>query len=123
MNQYNVRKNNRKLRRQVNRERQGESTGDMVIVRNADNVLPGFEREADARRFLEGDARAAGGVLAAFPLTDSIEARHAPTLIFGESMRRGESQIPKFWGGGELRLLATKTSVNGVRASLRHRRA
>jgi len=37
----------------MNRKRRCESTGDMVIVRNADNVLAGFEREADARCFFE----------------------------------------------------------------------
>jgi group II intron reverse transcriptase/maturase len=34
------------------RWRQREATGDMIIVRYADDVTIGFEREADARRFL-----------------------------------------------------------------------
>lgn len=35
------------------RWRQREATGDMVIVRYADDVVMGFEREDDARRFLD----------------------------------------------------------------------
>jgi group II intron reverse transcriptase/maturase len=35
------------------RWRRREATGDMVIVRYADDVIVGFEREDDARRFLE----------------------------------------------------------------------
>jgi group II intron reverse transcriptase/maturase len=33
--------------------RRREATGDMIIVRYADDVIVGFEHEADARRFLE----------------------------------------------------------------------
>jgi len=39
------------------RWRQREATGDMIIVRYADDVIVGFEREVDARRFL-GEMRA-----------------------------------------------------------------
>jgi len=35
------------------RWRQCEATGDMIIVRYADDIIVGFEYEADARRFLE----------------------------------------------------------------------
>ncbi|WP_352700094.1 reverse transcriptase domain-containing protein, partial [Mesorhizobium sp. M0152] len=35
------------------RWRQREATGDMIIVRYADDVVVGFEHEGDARRFLE----------------------------------------------------------------------
>jgi RNA-directed DNA polymerase len=35
------------------RWRQREATGDMIIVRYADDVVVGFEREGDARRFLD----------------------------------------------------------------------
>src|SRR5215203_4502522 len=35
------------------RWRQREATGDMIIVRYADDVVVGFEREDDARRFLD----------------------------------------------------------------------
>ncbi|MER8586038.1 reverse transcriptase domain-containing protein [Mesorhizobium sp. M1338] len=35
------------------RWRQREATGDMIIVRYADDVVVGFEHESDARRFLE----------------------------------------------------------------------
>jgi RNA-directed DNA polymerase len=37
----------------VKRWRQREATGDMIIVRYADDVVVGFEREDDARRFLD----------------------------------------------------------------------
>ena len=35
------------------RWRQREATGDMIIVRYADDMIAGFEREGDARRFLD----------------------------------------------------------------------
>ncbi|MER8836518.1 hypothetical protein [Mesorhizobium sp. M0909] len=35
------------------RWRQREATGDMIIVRYADDVVVGFEHEGDARRFLD----------------------------------------------------------------------
>src|SRR5437899_8788332 len=35
------------------RWRQREATGDMIIVRYADDAIVGFEREGDARRFLD----------------------------------------------------------------------
>src|SRR5712664_4259875 len=35
------------------RWRRHEATGDMIIVRYADDIIVGFEHEADARRFLE----------------------------------------------------------------------
>ena len=41
------------------RWRRREATGDMIIVRYADDIVVGFEHEADARRFLGRDARAA----------------------------------------------------------------
>ena len=37
----------------ANRWRQREATGDMIIVRYADDVVAGFEHEDDARRFLD----------------------------------------------------------------------
>lgn len=37
----------------ANRWRQREATGDMIIVRYADDVVLGFEKEGDARRFLD----------------------------------------------------------------------
>ena len=46
------------------RWRRREATGDMIIVRYADDIVVGFEHEADARRFLGCDARAVGGVCA-----------------------------------------------------------
>ena len=46
------------------RWRRREATGDMIIVRYADDIIVGFQHEADARRFLGCDARAVGGVRA-----------------------------------------------------------
>ena len=83
--------------------------GDVVIVCNADNVVADFEREADARRFLEAMRERLAAL--AFLFHSLIPLKRA--LILGESMRRGESHSPEFWGGGELRLLARKTGVNG----------
>jgi hypothetical protein len=37
----------------ANRWRRREATGDMIIVRYADDIVAGFEHEADARRFLD----------------------------------------------------------------------
>lgn len=37
----------------ANRWRQREATGDMIVVRYADDIVVGFEHEADARRFLD----------------------------------------------------------------------
>src|SRR3954471_8042904 len=37
----------------ASRWRQREATGDMIIVRYADDIVAGFEHEADARRFLD----------------------------------------------------------------------
>jgi RNA-directed DNA polymerase len=64
----------------ANRWRQREATGDMIIVRYADDVIAGFEYEADARRFLDAmRARFAGFALSLHPdKTRLIEfGRHA----------------------------------------------
>ena len=39
------------------RWRRREATGDMIIVRYADDLVAGFERETDARRFLDAMLR------------------------------------------------------------------
>ena len=50
------------------RWRQREATGNMIIVRYADDVIAGFEHEADARRFLDAmRARFAGFALSLHP--------------------------------------------------------
>ena len=41
-----------------------EATGDMIIVRYADDLIVGFQHEAEARRFLEIMREGAEGVLA-----------------------------------------------------------
>src|ERR1700733_5435570 len=45
------------------RWRRREATGDMIMVRYADDIVVGFQHEADARRFLGRYARKAAGVL------------------------------------------------------------
>jgi retron-type reverse transcriptase len=63
------------------RWRQREATGDMVIVRHADDVVVGFEHEDDARRFLNAmRARLEEFMLTLHPeKTRLIEfGRHAP---------------------------------------------
>jgi RNA-directed DNA polymerase len=52
----------------AHRWRQREATGDMIIVRYADDVIAGFEHEADARRFLDAmRVRFAGFALSLHP--------------------------------------------------------
>ena len=46
------------------RWRRREATGDMIIVRYADDIVVGFEHEADARRFWEAMRERLRGVLA-----------------------------------------------------------
>ena len=46
------------------RWRRREATGDMIIVRYADDIVVGFEKEADARRFWEAMRDAFGSVRA-----------------------------------------------------------
>ena len=45
------------------RWRRREATGDMIIVRYADDIVVGFEHEADARRFLDAMRERLRGVL------------------------------------------------------------
>lgn len=49
--------------------RRREATGDMIIVRYADDVVVGFEHEADAKRFWDDMAKIWGRRLAEFALT------------------------------------------------------
>ena len=49
--------------------RRREATGDMIIVRYADDVVVGFEHETDARRFRDDMAQTWGRRLAEFALT------------------------------------------------------
>ena len=49
------------------RWRRRAATGDMIIVRYADDFIVGFEHESDAQRFLERDARTVAGVCAVAP--------------------------------------------------------
>ena len=51
----------------ANRWRRREATGDMIIVRFADDLIVGFEHENDARRFLEAMRETVAEVLAVAP--------------------------------------------------------
>ena len=77
------------------RWRRHEATGDMIIVRYADDVVAGFEHEADARRFLDAmRARLAEFALSLHPeKTRLIEfGRHAAT----NREARGEAKPETF---------------------------
>jgi RNA-directed DNA polymerase len=77
------------------RWRRQEATGDMIIVRYADDLVVGFEREADASRFLEAmRARFAAFALSLHPdKTRLIEfGRHAAA----QRAQRGQSKPETF---------------------------
>lgn len=119
------------------RWRQREATGDMIIVRYADDVIVGFEREDDARRFL--DAMRARLEEFALPLhpdkTRLIEfGRHAAanrkqrglgkpetfaflglTFICGKS-RRGRFQLQRKTRGDRMR-----AKLKDIKVELRRR--
>ena len=60
----------------ANRWRRQEATGDMIIVRYADDIVLGFEHEADAHRFLEMMRAPSGGVR-----TDAASGENPPDRI------------------------------------------
>ena len=79
----------------ANRWRRREATGDMIVVRYADDIVVGFEHEADARRFL-GMMRAR---LEEFALT--LHPEKTRLIEFGRHAavrreRRGESRPETF---------------------------
>ena len=81
------------------RRRRRETTGDMIIVRYADDVVAGFEHEADAREFLEAmRARLEEFSLSLHPdKTRVIEfGRHAATNR--EQRGQGKPETFKFLG-------------------------
>ena len=60
------------------RWRRREATGDMIIVRYADDIVVGFEHEADARRFWEVMRDEVGGVRAVAPSGEDPADRVRP---------------------------------------------
>jgi group II intron reverse transcriptase/maturase len=111
----------------ANRWRQREATGDMIIVRYADDVIAGFEYEADARRFLDAmRARFAGFALSLHPdKTRLIEfGRHA--AVNRRTRGLGKPETFDFLGfthicGKSRRggfLLTRKSRRNRIRAKL-----
>jgi RNA-directed DNA polymerase len=109
------------------RWRRQEATGDMIIVRYADDVVAGFEHEADAKRFLDAmRARFAAFALALHPdKTRLIEfGRHAAANR--ERRGQGKPETFDFLGftfiGGKSRggkfLIHRKSRRDRVRAKL-----
>jgi len=81
------------------RWRKREATGDMIIVRYADDIIAGFEHEADARRFLEAMRERLGKfALSLHPdKTRMIEfGRHAAANRERRGLgQAGDLQVPK----------------------------
>jgi len=82
----------------ANRWRQREATGDMIILRYADDTVVGFEHEADARRFLDM-MRAPGGVRAIAPSGENSPDRIRPPSRSRPGAARagqtGDLQLPR----------------------------
>src|SRR4051812_47489919 len=89
------------------RWRRREATGDMILVRYADDIVVGFEHEADARRFRDAmRERLEGFALSLHPAkTRLIEFRPS---------RGGPTSIARARQAGDLRL-------PGLHLHLRHR--
>ena len=89
------------------RWRRREATGDMIIVRYADDIVVGFEHEADARRFRD----AMRARLEEFAL--SLHPDKTRLIEFGRS-RGGPTRSARARQAGDLRL-------PGLHLHLRHR--
>jgi retron-type reverse transcriptase len=61
----------------ADRWRRREATRDMIIVRYADDIIVGFEHEADARRFLDA-MRARLEAFALSPVRPRLDAQGQP---------------------------------------------
>jgi hypothetical protein len=88
------------------RWRRNEATGDMIIVRYADDVVVGFEREADANRFLEAIAHAVRGVCSVAPSGQDSPDRVRPPC-------RGQTQTRNLY----LVLASPSSAVNHAAAN------
>ncbi len=85
------------------RWRRREATGDMIIVRYADDVVVDFQHESDARRFLGRDGEALAGVRS---LTQP--GQDPPRLILNDAFsprlsRYSGSRVPKSGSLGSVR--------------------
>ena len=79
------------------RWRRREATGDMIIVRYADDIVVGFEHEADARRFRDAmRARLEEFALSLHPdKTRLIEfGRHAAADATARARQAGDLRLP-----------------------------
>src|SRR5208283_3202086 len=118
------------------RWRRHEATGDMVIVRYADDVVVGFEHEADARRFLDAmRARFEEFALSLHPdKTRLLEfGRHAatrrrqrglgkPETFTGFTFICGKTRSGKFLLKRKSRGDRVRAKLAEVKEELRHRR-
>src|SRR6266478_2287534 len=89
------------------RWRQREATGDMILVRYADDIVVGFERESDARHFLEAMRERFGE----FALT-LHPGEDPPDRIW--PLRRGQSQTARARQTGNLPLLGLHVHLQHV---------
>ena len=80
------------------RWRRREATGDMIIVRYADDFVVGFEHESDARRFLDAMRDAVGGVRAVAASGEDPPDRVRPlcggTPQAARARQAGDLQLP-----------------------------
>ena len=79
------------------RWRRREASGDMIIVRYADDIIVGFEYETDARRFLGCNAHALGGVLAV-----ASSGQDPPDRVW--PLRSGPTRSARTWQTGNLQI-------------------
>src|SRR4030081_2766791 len=119
------------------RWRRREATGDMIIVRYADDIIVGFEHEADARRLLEAMRERLGEFALALPpdkpraiiqnrhvavIGDSRAVRWADAFNFlGFTFICGKSRRGKFLLQRKTRRDRMRAEVQAIKQELRQR--
>src|SRR5262245_43735304 len=82
----------------ADRWRRREATGDVIIVRYADDIVVGFEHEADARALLGRDAETVRGVRAVAPYgqdpSDRVWSPCGNQTREGRARQAGDIQLP-----------------------------
>ena len=79
------------------RWRRREASGDMIIVRYADDIIVGFEQETDARRFWDAMCKRLAGVLAV-----ASSGQDPPDRVW--PLRRGPTRRARAWQTGNLQI-------------------